>query len=137
MIQTTYTAEHYLFLWKYFRHLYVTEFYQYSPEKLSNSNISCFELRDVCGDLIACCLSENNTLLFAAVNKSYKGSGYQRQMIEARLEAIQSFGYHCAEVQVRCNNIASLSNLLKAGFKVTDTFRYSNDDEGFRMEKEF
>lgn len=135
--QVTYTDEHVLFLWKHFREWSIREFCRSCGIKAVTEQLDycCIEIRNSYGSIIACGLSKQNELWFSAVDRDYRGDNLQSLLINERVKFIQKSKYSTVIANVRCTNISSVINLYKAGFKVTDSIRYQDDEEGFIMSK--
>lgn len=134
----TYTEEHFLFLWKHFREVSVKTFYKTYGIKaiLEDKDPCCVEIRNTNNELIACAISTGCNLLLGAVQKEYRGNNYQRLLIQACVKFIKSKNYDYIQAYVRTINTSSFINLYKTGFRVIDTIRFYNDDEGFKMQKQ-
>jgi ribosomal protein S18 acetylase RimI-like enzyme len=120
-----------IFMWKHFRDCSIEKF----SENIKNTT-DYVEIRDN-GKIIAVGYVERNKLTYACVHEEYRGIGLQKILIKERAKIIKSKRkYKEVTVDVRCKNIASLKNLIKSGFSITETFRYGNDDLGYFMKKQ-
>ena len=124
------TPEVSIFLWKNFR-----DYTQKKISELINAQDSYVELREN-GKLIGIGFIEGDFLSFSAIDEDYRGKSLQLILIKERLSILKKVkGFTFAFVNVRCKNIPSLKNLLKAKFEIVKTIRYGNDDLGYEMQK--
>jgi len=135
--QVQFTSEHMLFIWKRFRYIKEIDLAWYFNEKEISQSGCCVEIRNESAELIACGTLVKNNLEFSAVAESERGKKLQCLLIKKRLEFLkENTDYKEAEMNVRCQNVASWKNALNCGFRIKSKMRFDNDDEGFLLTKE-